>query len=75
MVNFKEFWDLNKVWFSLVGIALTAFLSVGAVYLAWWINDGFGIIMLIILILMALAGGSSIANRYNDETRKEKTSS
>ena len=56
MFEWKDFWDLNKVWFTLVGVALTAFLSIGAIYLAWWINDGFGIIMLIILAILGFVG-------------------
>lgn len=66
MVTWDNFWDINKIWFTLVGVALTAFLSVGAVYLAWWINDGFGIILLIILILLALAGGSAILTKEKE---------
>ena len=60
MYSWSNFWDIIKVWFVLVGVALTAFLSFGAIYLAWWINDGFGIIMIIILSLLALAGGGAI---------------
>ena len=60
MFTWDNFWDLNKVWFTLVGVALTAFLSIGAIYLAWWINDGFGIIMVIILALFALIGGGAV---------------
>ena len=54
------FWDLIKVYFTLVGVALTAFLSIGSVYLAWWINDGFGVTMMILIIILALIGGGSV---------------
>ena len=54
------FWDLIKVYFTLVGVALTAFLSIGLVYLAWWINDGFGVTMMILIIILALIGGGSV---------------
>ena len=54
------FWDFIKVYFTLVGVALTAFLSVGSIYLAWWINDSFGIILTILIIILLIAGGGSI---------------
>lgn len=66
MVTWSDFWDINKVWYALVGAAITAFLSVGAVYLAWWINDGYGIILMIILILLALAGGSAVLTKEKE---------
>lgn len=59
------------MWYSLVGVALTAFLSIGAVYLAWWINDGFGIIVLIILVLLALIGGGAVLTKNNEEEKND----
>ena len=67
MFTWDLFWDYIKVWFVLVGVALTAFLSIGAIYLAWWINDGFGIIITILIILLAIAGGGAI---ITDEVSK-----
>lgn len=61
------FWDYIKVWFVLVGVALTAFLSIGAIYLAWWINDGFGFIMTICIILLLIAGGGAILTEDRNE--------
>ena len=61
------FWDYIKVWFVLVGVALTAFLSIGAIYLAWWINDGFGLIMTICIILLLIAGGGAILTEDRNE--------
>jgi len=69
MFVWEDFWNAIKVYFVLVGVALTAFLSIGAVYLAWWINDSFGIIVLIILALLALIGGGAI---LTDEKEEEK---
>lgn len=54
------FWDSIKVYFTLVGVALTAFLSIGAIYLAWWINDSFGIILLVLILLLLIFGGGSV---------------
>lgn len=60
MFTWENFWDFCKIWFTLVGVAITAFLAIGAIYLAWWINDSFGIIVAILVGALALVGGGAL---------------
>ena len=51
------FWDINKLWFPIAGIMITGFLVFGAIFLSWWINSDFGLILTIFLsALMGVAG-------------------
>lgn len=70
MFEWKDFWNTTKVYFTIIGVAITAFLAVGAIYLAWWINDGFGIILLILLLLLGLIGAGAILTDNKTEVKE-----
>lgn len=58
-MEWQQFWDINKIWFSTAGIVITGFLVFGAIFLAWWINDGFGLVLTLLIAALLGVGGAT----------------
>lgn len=61
-MNWDIFWDINKLWFPIAGIIITGFLVFGAIFLSWWINNDFGLILTIFLAMLAGVAGLVLIN-------------
>lgn len=67
-MSWDIFWDINKLWFPIAGIMITGFLVFGAIFLSWWINSDFGLILTIFLaLLMGLAATVLYGRQTNEQ--------
>ena len=67
-MSWDIFWDINKLWFPIAGIMITGFLVFGAIFLSWWINNDFGLILTIFLaLLMGIAATVLYGEQINEQ--------